>query len=132
MRIVKPQERWFKVEGDPDGAEVKIKHLTPGERQDITEKAFAQEVEYRKGDKGELTPVFKQTTNRRLDTEETMKAAVVDWKKFYDRDGKALPCNEKNVVRACREIEGFVGIVNSYREVLANDIAQEKRGQEKN
>jgi hypothetical protein len=42
MRITKITERWFDVPNDPDNARLKIKHLSPGEIQDIFDKVFIQ------------------------------------------------------------------------------------------
>jgi hypothetical protein len=81
MRIRKPTARWFKVPGDPDAAEIKIKALTPGERFRIYDAAFRQDVTY--NEDGE--PVFTQVTEKDIDREMTAKAAVVDWKNVFRR-----------------------------------------------
>jgi len=44
MRISKTVERWFEVPEDSDKAELKIKHLTPGEEANVFDEAFKQEI----------------------------------------------------------------------------------------
>ena len=135
MRIRKSIERWFPVTGDPDGAQIKIKHLTPGEIQDIVDVAIVQEIEYRpdpKNPAGNPIPVMRSTNNRRKDREETVVACVKGWKKFFDANDKPLAFNLKNIRRAIREIDGFVQFVNECRERLGADLEMEKGEQEKN
>jgi hypothetical protein len=132
MRISKPKERWFEVPEDPDEARIKIKHLSPGERQDIFDKVFLQEIEYETGEQGKMIPKMKQVTDRKTDREETLVKAVVDWEYFYDENGKPLECNVENIIRASREIEGFAEHVSECRQVLDSDIAEEEKELEKN
>jgi hypothetical protein len=103
MRIRKPTARWFKVPGDPDAAEIKIKALTPGERFKIYDAAFRQDVTY--NEDGE--PVFTQVTEKDIDREMTAKAAVVDWKNVFDETGAPMKCNPGTVIKAVNGIEGF-------------------------
>ena len=132
MRISKVNERWFEVEGDPDKARLKIKHLLPGEVQDIFDKVFTQNIDYKKGKKGKMEPVFSQETDKKLDREMNISAVVVDWEKMFDRDGKEMKCTPENVIRAAREIDGFNELVNDFKEILAADIKQEQKDQKKN
>ena len=84
-------EKWFKIPGDEDGAELKILHLKPGEVQRIEADTsrwvgksagedFVSELEY---------DPYGQLRRLRL-------AAVVGWKGFYGEDGEQLDCNAKN------------------------------------
>lgn len=132
MRISKPKERWFKVPEDPDGSRIKIKQLLPGERQDIFDKVFSQEIEYDMGDDGKMLPKMKQATNNKLDREITLTRVVVDWEKFFERDGTPLECNKKNIIRASREIDGFAEFVTECRQKLDNDLENEEKELEKN
>jgi hypothetical protein len=132
MRIRKPDERWFQIENDPDNARVKIKHLTPGEIQDIVDDAYQIETVYVKNEEGKLSPKMRQNHDRRLDRESTLKACIVDWENFYDENGNKLECNEDNIIRAAREIDNFTALIDEFRETLSNDISEEKEEQEKN
>ena len=118
--------------GDPDEGEVKIKHLSPGERQDIFDKVFLQEIEYETGEQGKMIPKMKQVTDRKKDREQTLVRAVKDWKNFFDEDGKPLECNEKNIIRASREIEGFAEFVAECRQTMDEHIFEEEKELEKN
>jgi hypothetical protein len=128
MRIRKPTARWFKVPGDPDAAEIKIKALTPGERFRIYDAAFRQDVTY--NEDGE--PVFTQVTEKDIDREMTAKAAVVDWKHVFDKDGTPMKCNPGTVMKAVNGIEGFFTFVRDCMQRLDDDLAKEKKDQEKN
>ena len=133
MRIAKPKERWFPCDGDPDGGKVLIRHLPPGERQDIFDETMPQKIEYEKDDDGNLEPKFSVEQDRTADRELTLKACIVNWEKFYEEDGKTLmECNEKNITRASREIEGFNEFITGCRSELEKDINAEIKDQEKN
>ena len=64
--------------------------------------------------------------------EMTLVAAVVDWENFFEEDGiTPLICNDKNIIRASREIVGFNEIITKFRKKLASDVEQEQQAQEK-
>jgi|GEM_PF-896239 hypothetical protein len=132
MRISKTRERKFFVPEDPDKAWIKIKHLLPGESQDIFDQVFVQKIDYEKGKKGKMEPKFSQETNKRLDRELTMQTCITGWGEFYDRKDQKMKCTPENIVRASREIDGFNEFVNECRETMAADIKQEKEDQRKN
>lgn len=131
MRIKNVEERWFDVPNDPDKARLKVKHLTPGETQDIFDKVFVQKIDYKKGKgkKAKLEPVFSQKTDKKLDRELTLTSVVVDWENFFDKKDKPMECTPENIIKASREIDGFNELVNDLREQLAEDIAKEKEDQ---
>jgi hypothetical protein len=124
MRIKKQIERWFEVPDDPDKAQIQIKHLNPGEVADIMDGVFKQTIVYRTDDDGDSQPELTQETDKRKDREMTLTASVVNWKKFFDRDGNKLKCTPENVIRASREIEGFDALVTEFRNRLAQNIAK--------
>lgn len=132
MRIRKPTERWFKCEGDPDEGSVLIKHLTPGDLQDIAAEAMPHEYEYEEDDEGRMIPKlkmgFKSGTNREL----TLVACIKDWKNHFDEHGNQLECNRENIIRASREIEGYIDFITECQNTLAKEIKKESEGQEKN
>ena len=127
MRIKKQTERWFEIPDDSDGASIKIKHLNPGEVSDIMDGVFKQTIDYRTDGDGKTQPEFTQETDKRKDRNETLLASVVNWKKFYDHEGKKLHFTPENVIRASREIEGFNELVTEFRVRLAEDIEKEKK-----
>ena len=132
MRIKKQIERWFEIPNDPDEASMLIKHLNPGEVSDIMDEVFTQSIVYKQSDGDQdMHPEFKQETDKRKDREKTLTASVVNWKKFYDQEGKPLKCTPENVIRASREIEGFDVLVKEFRERLAADIQEEAVKEEK-
>ena len=132
MRIRKSIERWFDVPNDPDDGRIKIKHLSPGEAADIFDEVFDQNINYKKNEKGDFEPVFSQTTNKKKDRKLTLTKVVTGLKNFFDKDGKPLECNNKDIMRCSNEIEGFNELVTELREKLAKDIKQEEEDQRKN
>jgi len=132
MRIKRTAERWFECDDDPDEASVLIKNLSPGEVQDIYDETMPQNIEYEADEEGNMVPNFKTKMNRKLQREKTMLACIKDWKNFYGYEDEILECNEENIIRASREIEGFNQFIDKCREILSKNIESEKRGQEKN
>lgn len=132
MRIRRSVERWFPMIDDPDDAEVLIKHLTPGEVQDVSNKSMPQKYEYEPDKDGNLRPKLTVGVDSQISRELTFRACVKDWKNFFDEDDAPLPYSPDNVVRALREIEGFIEFIEQCRNTLAESIKEEQRGQEKN
>lgn len=132
MRIKKITERWFDVLDDPDKGRIRIKHLQPGETTDIFDEVFTQRIDYKKGKKGKLEPKFSQETNIKLDRKMTLIAVITGMENFYDLKGKPLECNNENIMRCAREIEGFTEMVAEFRKQLTEDIKQEEEDQRKN
>ena len=128
MKIRKPDERWFEVDGDD--AKIKIRALSPGERFKIYDAAYTQEVVYNGATDG--SPKLKQVTDKELDRLETAKAVIVDWEHIHDEDDNPMECSPENIVRAVNGIDGFMAFVRECMHTLDDDIANEKRGQEKN
>ena len=65
MRISRQKERWFPCEGDPDEGSVLIKHLSPGEAQDIIDEVLPQKIDYELDDKGNMVPQFSNVNDLR-------------------------------------------------------------------
>jgi hypothetical protein len=132
MRIKRPEERWFQCVDDPDEGSVLIKHLSPGEIQDITDATMPQKIEYSPDEKGNMVPEFSITPDRKIERESIMTSAIKDWKNFFDENGNPIECTKENIIRASREIYGFNEFIAECRKILADDVANEMAGQEKN
>ena len=131
MRIKKVQERWFKAENDPDGAEVLVRELSPGEIQDIQE-CHERSISYAPDETGEMVADLSFTPKTSLELKLTFEACVMGWKNFFDEDGKPLPFSKDNLIRAMREIDGFNAWIVECRLALTKYIAGESKEQEKN
>ena len=140
-RITKPIERKFFLKDDPDKAWTMIKHLSPGEIQDIFDKVFVQEINFKKTKeklpnetkaKDKFEPEFSQKTDKSLDRELTLTTAVTAWGGFFDIDRKKMECTPENIMRASREVDDFIEHVTESRETLAKEIKEEKEEQLKN
>ena len=132
MRITKQVERWFPVVGDPDGTRIKIRHLSPGEKADIYDKVFVQQVSYEQDGEGKLKPKFSQETDKSLDRQLTIQKSIVDWEFMFDHDDKELECTPENKIKALQEIEGFNVLISDLREKLSKEIESERKQQRKN
>ena len=132
MRIIKAKDRWFDFDDDPDGGQIKIRHLNPGDITDIMDAAVEQKARYKKNAAGEFEPEFVQTTDKKVDRELTLQKIIVDWKNFFDSTGVIMECTPANVLRASREIEGFNAAVTRFRNQLASDLEAERGNAEKN
>ena len=132
MRISKVTERWFTVPNDPDKSRLKIKHLLPGEAQDIFDQVFKQKVDYQKGKEGKMEPKFSQESDPKLDRKLTFTSVVVGWENMFDDKGQKMKCTPENIERAYKEIDGFSELVNEFKAILAADIKQEQEDQKKN
>ena len=132
MRIKKTSARWFEIPGDPDGARIKIKHLKPKELSEINDKAFPQKIDYKKSKDGQFEPVIIDKSDGKLYRDLPIIFSVVEWENFYDEKGKDLKCTDENIQRCIDEIEGFSSMVNEFRDIMAKDILQERKQQQKN
>jgi hypothetical protein len=106
--------------------------MTPGDRQDIFDASMEQEVVYQPGKDGSSEPVMRQKNNLTLDRELTCQRAVVDWENHFDRDGNPMECTPENIVRAIREIDGWVTAVKIFMAELDDILEKEDKAQEKN
>jgi len=75
---------------------------------------------------------MNQITDRKFDREQTVLQSVRGWENFFDQDGTKLAYNAENVLRAIREIDGFVEFVNECRTKLNSDLISEESVLEKN
>ena len=138
-RITKSIERKFFLPNDPDKAWVMIKHLSPGEITDISEKVNISEYNLKKSKdkdpnqtKDVFEPEISMKTNPALDRKLTFKAAITGWGNWYGLDNKKADFTPKNVMLFSREYEGFNEFIAESRETLAKQIKEEKEDQIKN
>ena len=132
MRITRPTERWFPMVGDPDNGRVLIKHLTPGEVQDISETSMPKSYQYDSDEDGKLIPKMTVGMNTTLQREMTFKSCIKSWENFFDESGDVLECTPENIVRASREIDGFNEFITDCQKTLEEEIKAERTVQEKN
>lgn len=132
MRIFEELTAWFPVEGDPDGAKAKIKHLTPGEIQTISDQVNLIEREYRRGEDGEERLVAVSRYKEGLDQSLTARACVVEWEGFKGADGQALPCTPEHVARLLATNEDFWPFVSRCRAELRKRHLERKAALAKN
>lgn len=91
-RLSAKKEAWYDIPGDEDGAKIKIKHLSPGDLQKISNET-SRWVGKSENDKMVSELEYQPIKQMEL----TRKAAVVDWDNFYDETGVKLKCSNKNV-----------------------------------
>ena len=125
MRIGKEITAVFPVPNDPDGAEVTIRHLTPGQVEDVHEKMAAFRTTMRRvGDR--MEPEIQQNTNLGDRRYLFVTESVVSWKGFIDAKGKELPCDHKTKISMARDAEVVVTRDDGTRDKIsfANWIAE--------
>ena len=132
MRITRPREAWFPCIDDPDGGKVLIRHLSPGERQEISEKSMPSRIDYEPDDEGNMKPIFSIEPNRSTERDMIYQKCIAEWEGFFDEDGKPLEYTHSNVLRAIGEIEGFSEFIDECRRTLESDILLDQKEQEKN
>ena len=132
MRIKKATERWFEIPGDEDGARILVRHLRPGEIQDIVDEVMVQEIVYEQPEEGEKAKsILRQKNDTRKDRKATILASLVGWESFFDEFEQTLEHNEENVLRAVREIDGLAEFIQDCRKTLAEDHGKEFADQKK-
>lgn len=124
-------ERNFKIPNDPDKAELKIKHLKPGEIQKIEANYTDWTGKAAKDDTFTTELKFNPTMQMRA----LRAASIVGWKGFRGFDDEVLECNRKNIDLYLDEdpilgegddAKTFSAWVDKFR----NDLAVEINGQE--
>jgi len=132
MRPTELMEQWFELPDDPDGGRIKLRQLSPGDKQDIYDQTLPMVNEFRTDpETGALIPTTIQKINRKLDREITLTKCLVGWENFFDEKGKKLPCTPENVLKAIREFDGLLPFINECRLKLDEVAEAEKTRQKK-
>lgn len=120
--------RTFPIPGDPDKAELKIKHLKPGEIQKI-ESEFTDWVGKANGEDSFTTELkFNPTLQQRA----VRAASVVGWRGFRGFDDEVIECNRKNINLYLDEDpvlgdgdKTFSMWIDTFRKALTDEIVGE-------
>lgn len=135
-RLTAITERRFKIPGDPDKAELKIKHLKTGEIQRI-ESDTTEWLGKNVGEKFSTELKFNPTAQMRA----LRVAAVTDWKGFFGIDGEALECTTANINKyldedpllgAGDDAKPFSEWIDQFRKTLADEMTAKEEKVEKN
>lgn len=135
-RLTAVVDRRFKIPGDADKAELKIKHLKPGEIQRI-ESDTTEWLGKNVGEKFSTELKFNPTAQMRA----LRVAAIVDWKGFFGLDGEALECTPSNINKYLDEdpilgggddAKPFSEWVDLFRKTLADEAKVKEEKLEKN
>lgn len=89
-KLTAKTQKWFTIPGDPDGAQLQILHLKPGEIQRIeseTTRWLGKTVDEK------FIPEFEYKPQQQL--RRLRQTALVGWKGFYGVDGEELDCTPK-------------------------------------
>lgn len=127
MKIVKSTEKWFPIPDDPDGAEIQIRHLDPGDYRRIAERTMQSVQTVVDGE-----VVFENRFSPTKDASEKTKAAVIGWKNVLDADGNPLKFNKANLEKVIDGVPGFVVFVRGKVEELAKEAPAGIEETEKN
>lgn len=118
MRIGKEITAVFPVPNDPDGAEVTIIHLNPGQVEDIQERMKAYKTVMRRHG-NTLEPEIEQNSDLGDKRYMFVVESIKDWKNFKDAKGKDLPCDSRTKIAVSRATEVTVTRDGDRKEVVA-------------
>jgi len=128
-RLTLERTKWFDYPEDEFGAKIEIKHLKPGKLQEIEAKVNRFTGKMGDGDSGFTTEL---DINPFIRKQEIIKAAIVNWDKFFDHTGKECKCTDKVKLAFLKEIEDFYEVVEKMREDLAAEVNKEMEGSDPN
>lgn len=129
LKLTNKTERWFPVPQDESGeAQVKIKHLKPGEVADI--EATTNDFTAKQKGEEDFQTEIKFRLNER--TKKLVLKSVTGLKGFVDEKGLTMECTERNVLRIMQEYGWFGEFVAECRDTLADEVAIAQEGAEKN
>ncbi len=126
-KLYKETKKRFFIPGDPNDAFLEVVHLEPRERKIIGETSTVQVM--RLGVDGK--PEERIEIDMGLDREETAVKAVRNWSGYLDVDGKEMECNEVNKRYWSHDPE-FMASLNGFLEILAAEVAKERKAAAKN
>ena len=141
MRMKQTVACTFPIPNDPDKGEVTIKHLSPGEVDDLQEKVAGIAMRLREGEDGRLV---REGDVKQLHGDEryiVVTSCVVGWKNVRDPDGVDMACDYAGIIRACRESEiedeegkiiTFSEFVGRCRDKLAKQVNARQEAAAKN
>lgn len=126
MRLIDKKKAWYPVPNDPDGAEIEITYLTPGEEEDVREKMKQFKQVMRQQPDGSMQPEFVANDGMGDRRYLFITTAVTAWKGFKDEKGEDMPCTDKNKIRQARDWDGFGTFVAECRVDLAKKVKEER------
>ena len=135
-KLTAKHSEWKKIPGDPDGAELKILHLKPGEVQRIQAETSSW-VGRAVNDQFENELHYKPITQAR----KFRMASLIGWKGFYGENGEQLECNAKNkdlwldedpVLGEGAEAKPLSAWIDQFRNEIAAELAPQEEQLEKN
>jgi hypothetical protein len=115
-RLTKEIKKWKKVPNDPDGAELLIKHIKPGDLQKIADET----MELTQSGNAVYMDVKVDPGKKRW---KVLTSAILDWRGYFDENGNHMEFNHDNLARVVIEEEGFSITVDMLRKELADEIA---------
>jgi len=118
MRLSKRKTFVFPVPNDPDKGEVTLRHILPGEVEDIQEEIGAFETIMKTGEDGKLAPELRQNGSLGDKRYLFQQKAIESWKNIKDADGQDIPCTPENIVLVCREAEIVVTRGGGVKETI--------------
>jgi hypothetical protein len=132
MKLKKPIEEWFPIPDDEDGARVRVKHLSPGDVQDIVDETFKISPEFGGDAKGPGDVTVKSSYNQKLEREMTLTRVITGLENFFDEEGKPIERTDENVLLLSRKVEGFNEFVSKCRVKVAEIASKKIEVEEKN
>lgn len=141
MQVPKKITATFPIPNDPDKGEITLRHISPGEMEDIQGEMGIFETIMKPDDDGKMSPEIRQNTGIG-DKRYLLQVRSIDsWRNVRGEDGKDLPCTPENIIVVCREVEvmrddgAFIGLpvwLHECRVKLAEKVKADRMAQRKN
>ena len=120
--------KWFELE---DGGRLRLKNLTAEELKDIRRKTVKKRVDFKKVE-GTPGRFEYEDVDRDLENEMFWETVIVDWEKFFDKNGQPIPCTKENKIILMSRSSKFVKLVMDLMKGLADYDADQAERAEKN
>lgn len=119
---------WFELD---DGGRVQLKSLSAEDWKNIKKQTVVRKVDYKKVE-GTPARLEYEKADEDLQNELFWDAVILNWEKFFDVNGKEIPCTKENKILLVSRSARFVKFVNDCLQTLDEDEAVRAEKAEKN
>jgi len=132
MRLTTERSVWRDIPDDPDNARVEIRHIKPGEQQDIEDNIELYRAVLRPDATGALQREVTINPAKGDARYAFLCAAIKNWENFLDAAGIPLACTDENKILMARERKDLGQLVGTFRTELAAVVSAEQEAERKN
>lgn len=119
---------WFVFdEADPNSGRVCVRVMNPAKAQEIAKATGRKRVEYRNGQRFEVTDTDEEKRSRML-----WDYSIVSWERLEDDEGKPIECTTDNKQKLMLEHIGFAAFIGNCIDKLNAEYESRREAVEKN